>query len=96
MQQRRAPVNITSARTSRSADIGGRETRYVLSMLLRTICFVGAVAADGVLRWVLVAGAIFLPYIAVVLANAGVQREPPPPTAFGTPTAGEITAKPQH
>jgi hypothetical protein len=65
-------------------------------MLLRTLCFVGAVAADGVLRWVLVAGAIFLPYIAVVLANAGVQREPPPPNAFVTPTAGEITAGPQR
>ncbi len=90
MDRRPATVNITSARTARSADISGRQARYVLSMLIRTVCFVGAVATDGVLRWVLVAGAVFLPYVAVVMANAGVQREPPPPEPF-TPTAyGEI------
>jgi hypothetical protein len=82
---RSTPVSITAARRSRSEDIRGREVRYVLSMLARTACFVGAVFTDGVLRWVLVAGALFLPYIAVVLANAGVQRDPTPPEAF---TAG--------
>lgn len=51
-------------------------------MMIRTACFVGAVVAEGVLRWVLVAGALFLPYIAVVMANAGVQREPDAPEAF--------------
>ena len=40
-------------------------------MTLRTLCFVGAVAVGpGILRWVLIAGAVFLPYVAVVLANA--------------------------
>ncbi len=38
---------------------------------IRTACFIGAVLiGDGWLRWVLVAGAVFLPYIAVVMANA--------------------------
>jgi len=69
-------VSITAARRSRSEDIRGREVRYVLSMLARTACFVGAVFTDGVLRWVLVAAALFLPYIAVVLANAASQRRP--------------------
>lgn len=90
MQRHPAPVSITSARTPRSSDIGGRQTRYVVSMLVRTGCFLGAVAADGVLRWVLVAGAVFLPYVAVVLANAGVQRDPAPPQTFHAPAAGEI------
>ncbi len=79
---RTAPVNITSARVSRSDDIRGREVRYVLSMLVRTVCFIGAVFADGLLRWVLVVCALFLPYVAVVLANAGVQKDPTPPEAF--------------
>lgn len=83
------PVRITGARQSRSEQIRGRQTRYVISMLIRTGCFVGAVLVDGVLRWVLVAAAIFLPYIAVVLANAGVQREPAPPPAF-TPDRGQL------
>ena len=87
---RTAPVNITSARVSRSDDIRGREVRYVLSMLVRTVCFIGAVFADGLLRWLLVAGALFLPYIAVVLANAGVQKDPAPPEAFTPGPATEL------
>ena len=40
-------------------------------MSLRTLCFVGAVLVGrGWLRWVLIAGALVLPYIAVVMANA--------------------------
>ena len=45
-------------------------------MFLRTACFVGAVIAEGWLRWVLVAGAVFLPYVAVVIANAGRESRP--------------------
>ncbi len=84
------PVSITAARQSRSADIGGRQTRYIVSMLIRTACFVGAVVADGVLRWVLIVGALFLPYIAVILANAGVQKTPPPPSTFAGSSVGEL------
>ena len=87
---RSAPVNITSARVSKSDDIRGREVRYVLSMLVRTICFVGAVFADGLFRWLLVAGALFLPYIAVVLANAGVQKDPARPETFDPGAPAEL------
>lgn len=45
-------------------------------MLIRTACFIGAVVASGWLRWTLVGGAVVLPYIAVVLANAANQRRP--------------------
>ena len=71
----RAPVYvITGARKSLGRDIADRQTRYLVSMAVRTVCFVAAVAADGWLRWVLLAGAVFLPYFSVVFANAG--REP--------------------
>ncbi len=43
-------------------------------MAIRTACFIGAIIADGWLRWALVAGAVFLPYVAVVMANAGRSR----------------------
>ena len=88
MDQR--PVSITSARVARSDDIAGRQLRYVLSMMVRTACFVAAVAVEGVLRWVFVAGALFLPYIAVVMANAGVQREPRPPETVPPPNRAEL------
>ncbi len=74
-------VRITAARTSHSERIRGRETRYLISMGVRTACFVLAVATDGVLRWVFIVGAVVLPYIAVVMANASgeVDRDAPDP-----------------
>jgi len=64
-------VRITTAASSRNDDISARQRRYVISMSIRTLCFIGAVVVGpGVLRWVLVAGAVLLPYVAVVMANA--------------------------
>jgi hypothetical protein len=77
-----APVSITSARTGRRADIRRRETRYLLSMGVRTLCFVGAFFASGVLRWTLVVAAVILPYIAVVIANATDRRGSTAPASF--------------
>ena len=62
-------VRITTAASSRADDIAARQRRYVLSMGIRTVCFVAAVVADGWLRWVLVVAALLLPYVAVVMAN---------------------------
>ncbi len=63
-------VRITTAPASRQEEIAQRQRRYVMSMSLRTVCFIGAVVAEGWLRWVLVVGAVVLPYVAVVMANA--------------------------
>jgi Flp pilus assembly protein TadB len=69
-------VRITTAAQGRDADIASRQRRYLLSMAIRVVCFVAAVAVGpGWLRWVLVAGAVLLPYVAVVLANATDTRE---------------------
>lgn len=68
-------VRITTAAASRNDDIRARQRRYLLSMSLRTLCFVGAViVGHGVAMWILIAGAIFLPYVAVVMANAAASR----------------------
>ncbi|WP_372729106.1 DUF3099 domain-containing protein [Nocardioides sp.] len=69
-------VRVTTAATSRREDIARRQRRYLLSMSLRTICFVGAViVGSGWLMWVLIAGALVLPYVAVVMANAVASRD---------------------
>ena len=61
---------ITSITTSRTAEIRERERRYIFVMMLRVVCFVAAtVLFHGVARWVAVAVAVVLPWIAVVLAN---------------------------
>lgn len=65
---------ITNAPEAASEQLGQREKRYAISMAIRTFCFIGAVVTEGWLRWTLVVGAVFLPYIAVVLANAGVRQ----------------------
>ncbi len=90
MEPRKQQVySITTAATSHSDDIGGRERRYAISMAIRTVCFVGAIIADGWLRWVLVAGALLLPYTSVILANAGVRQRGAGPSVFGPEKAIE-------
>ncbi len=67
-------IRITTASSSRNEDIAARQRRYLLSMSLRTICFVLAVVTTGWVRWVLVAAAVILPYVAVVMANAAATK----------------------
>jgi Protein of unknown function (DUF3099) len=68
------PIRITTAPTSHHDDIDHRRRRYLYSMAIRTACFVGAVIADGWLRWVLVVAAFILPYVAVIMANTASPR----------------------
>jgi hypothetical protein len=82
--------SITTAPEAHSSELGSREKRYAISMAVRTICFVLAVIVSGPLRWVLLAGAVFLPYAAVIIANAGVRRKGEGPSPFGPEPKGEI------
>ncbi|MGQ0630679.1 MAG: DUF3099 domain-containing protein [Sporichthyaceae bacterium] len=76
MRRRTEPevFSITGAPTSLTDDVRARMRRYAISMGVRTICFLGAIVTEGPLRWILFAGAVILPYVAVVVANGG--REP--------------------
>jgi hypothetical protein len=65
---------ITDAGPSLSEDQAGRTRRYLWAMGIRTVCVIGAVLAPSPWRWLLVVGAVGLPYIAVVMANAGRER----------------------
>lgn len=76
MARRDESFSITGAQVSLVEDQRARTRRYLFSMGLRTVCFIGAILASGWLRWALVAGAVFLPYFAVVIANAGRKRAP--------------------
>ena len=71
------PLRITSASRPHSEDIRGREKRYLISMGIRTLCFLLAVLFMGHwVMWVFLAASIFLPYVAVVLANGGASPDP--------------------
>ncbi|KJE23555.1 Protein of unknown function (DUF3099) [Frankia torreyi] len=83
MFKRRETVLITSAGRSRQSDIHRRERRYLASMLFRVICFVLAVVAfQGWLRFIAVAIAVILPWVAVVVANGGPPPERDRPATF--------------
>lgn len=65
---------ITGARRAIREDVNSRTRRYLVSMGVRTVCFVLAVLTDGYLRWALIALAVVLPYLSVVFANGGRER----------------------
>ena len=86
---------ITGARASLQDDVRGRQRRYVISMTVRTAAVILAATLWNVERHVvivaLVLGAL-LPYIAVVIANAGRENAPSLPSTFvGVPTRPMIT-----
>ena len=81
--------SITSAAESQTQDRVRREKRYAISMLIRTVCFLAGVVLVmqpmpwAVAGWLMFVGAIFLPYVAVVVANAGVRKKGDGPSPFG-------------
>ncbi|WP_409472917.1 DUF3099 domain-containing protein [Streptomyces sp. HC307] len=76
---------ITGARQGLQEDVRGRQRRYVISMSVRTVSVILAATLWNVERHVaivaLVLGAV-LPYIAVVIANAGRENAPSLPSTF--------------
>lgn len=68
---------ITEAQRGLSQEQSGRTRRYLVSMGIRTACVLAAIVVPGWPRWLLVAGAVVLPYLAVVAANAGRENDEP-------------------
>lgn len=76
---------VTNAPVPLEVDISRRTRRYLIQMGIRTACFLLAIVVPGVLRWVLLGAAVVLPYVAVLFANAGRERQEP--TSIGVPPA---------
>jgi len=81
--KKQTPAVITSALDPLSEDQRGRQRRYFLSMMIRTACFVASIFLPNPYRWISMAGAVFLPYVAVVLANAGRENSSGPNSLMG-------------
>lgn len=69
-----APQSVTSAPESRTEDQARRLRQYLLTMGVRTACFVLLVVVDHPVRWLFAFLAVFLPFLAVVAANAVAPR----------------------
>ena len=77
MAKEDAAFDITSAPKGLSSDQRARQRRYFYSMMVRTACFILTVVLPSPYRWFALVGAVTLPYIAVVIANAGRETITP-------------------
>ena len=81
---------ITGARAGLTDDVRGRQRRYMISMSIRTVAFVAAVVlwqVSAPLAWIALVLGLVLPYIAVVMANAGRENAPSLPASYIPPVA---------
>ncbi|WP_286217897.1 DUF3099 domain-containing protein [Paraoerskovia sediminicola] len=63
--------SVTTAPEPLADDQARRFKVYTIQMSIRALCFLGCVLIDHWSRWVLAVFAVFLPYVAVLLVNAG-------------------------
>ncbi|EGX59109.1 integral membrane protein [Streptomyces zinciresistens K42] len=89
---------ITGARTGLQEDVRGRQRRYVISMSIRTLSVVLAAVLWDVQRYVAVVGlvlGVILPYLAVVIANAGRESIRSLPSTFTVAPLRTMIAPPR-
>ncbi len=62
--------SVTSIDQSPEDERKSRMIRYTIAMVVRVICLIVGMFVSGWLMWICFAGAIFLPYFAVIIANS--------------------------
>ena len=69
--------SATSLGVSPEDERRSRMIKYTVAMSVRMVCIVAGVFTTGILMWIFFGLAIFLPYFAVVVANAqgGTPKE---------------------
>lgn len=85
--------SITTAPESPLKDRRRRMIEYSIMMGLRIICIVTVFLVPGWWRLVPVAGAVLLPYFAVVIANVTSQRVDPPKSVSPYELTAESSVK---
>ena len=67
--------SITDAAAAHSDDMRERMIKYAVAMGIRMVCLILIFVVDGWFKLIAVAGAVFLPWIAVVIANGSDKAE---------------------
>jgi hypothetical protein len=67
--------SITDAGAAHSEDMRQRMIKYAVAMGIRMVCLIMIFVVDGWFKIIAVAGAVFLPWIAVVIANGDDKAE---------------------
>jgi hypothetical protein len=89
---------ITGARQGLDEDVRGRQRRYIISMSVRTVAVVLGAALWNVERHVALVALVLgmlLPYVAVVIANAGRENAPSLPSTFVAAPVRPMIAPPR-
>lgn len=86
-------IAVTSAQPGHSEELDSRIARYAWMMSLRIVCFILAVLTPSPWRWGFVVGAVFLPYVAVVLANARKTASAKKAVAYIAPDRPQLDTK---
>lgn len=73
------PQSATSLPRAPRDDVGSRFAKYMIMMGIRIGCFIAMVLVTpyGWYTWVFGLGAVFLPYVAVIVANVGEDTRGP-------------------
>jgi hypothetical protein len=90
---------ITGARQGLDEDVRGRQRRYVIAMSVRTVAVVLTATLWNVERHVAVVALVLgllLPYISVVIANAGRENVPSLPSTFIAAPTRPMIAPPRQ
>lgn len=69
--------SVTTAPANPAAERDERSRKYLIAMSVRILCFFLIFVVHGWLRWAVVAMMMVLPYVAVVIANAGRETDRP-------------------
>jgi hypothetical protein len=87
--------SITDAAAAHSEDMRERMIKYAVAMGIRMVCIILIFVVDGWFKIVAVAGAVFLPWIAVVIANGSDKAEDHSDSLLDYVAAAEIEGSPQ-
>ena len=87
---------ITDARTAHTDEMHARMVKYTVSMSIRLVCLFLLFFVHGWLMWVVIAGAVVLPWFAVVIANGGsdTRNMSGSDSAYSGPEQAQLEARP--
>jgi hypothetical protein len=86
--------SITDAAAAHSDDMRERMIKYAVAMGIRLVCLILIFVVDGWFKIIAVAGAVFLPWIAVVIANGSDKAEVHSDSLLDYAPAVELEASP--
>ncbi|WP_442545751.1 DUF3099 domain-containing protein [Arthrobacter sp. KN11-1C] len=88
--------SITDAAAAHSDDMRERMIKYAVAMGIRLVCLILIFVVDGWFKIIAVAGAVFLPWIAVVIANGSDKAEVHSDALLDYVPAVELEASPEE